>query len=33
MNQVKPAGKVVMEMVEEYLEVVEALSAGLRLDA
>jgi NAD(P)H-dependent flavin oxidoreductase YrpB (nitropropane dioxygenase family) len=30
MNQIKPAGKVVMEMVEEYLEAVEALTAGMR---
>ncbi len=33
MNQIKPAGRVVMEMVEEYLEVVEGLAASLHADA
>lgn len=33
MNAIKPAGKVVMEMVEEYLEVVEGLAASLNASA
>ena len=33
MNAIKPAGKVVMEMVEEYLEVVEGLAASLNAPA
>jgi NAD(P)H-dependent flavin oxidoreductase YrpB (nitropropane dioxygenase family) len=33
MNQVKPAAKVVLEMVEEYLDTIERLTAQVRLDA